>query len=184
MNHTEIQEFAAQLQPQILELLRGYHTLQDAFGLTPERIRQVIGMAYELAGQGKLGVASTILGGVSVIDPENALVHSCLGAILMKIKQPESARSELSYAVELNPSDISARVNLGEVSLELGDLNGAIFHLQTAVEQDPSAKNSAAIRARSLLVLISNTVRELQQEGPEAAEKIKEQIRLLHSKKD
>jgi Flp pilus assembly protein TadD len=181
MTEKECLDLAEQLRQQMKPILQGHSTLLEAFNLTEERIFQLIGVASELAREGKLNDSALILGGLTLVDPDNALLHSCLGAVLMKLKQNESALSELSYAVELDPSDISARVNLGEVSCQLGDLNNAIAHLEKAILLDPSGKNSFANRARTLLLLISNTARDLQDLGPGASEKIKEQIRSLPS---
>ena len=178
MNRTESEKLALELRNQFEPLLQGYSSLQDAFQLNDEKIRQLTAMGNELARQGKLNDAALILGGLTLIRPETALLHSSLGAVLMKMKQNESAFSELSYAVELDPTDIGARVNLGELSCQLGDVNAAVQHLEQAILLDPSAQNPFANRARSLLLLISNTARELRNQRPE---KIKEQLRSLPS---
>ena len=179
MNSKESIELAEQLRRDMQPLLQGHSTLQDAFGLTSERVLQIASTAVGLASQGKLMDAGILFGGLTLVEPENGLLHSCLGSVLMQLKQNESAISELSYAVELNPSDIHAHANLGEVSCETGDLGRAVMHLEKAIQLDPSGKNPTANRARALLLLISNIARDLQNLRPEEQESLKNKFRSV-----
>lgn len=179
MREEECLDLAARLRQQFWPMLQGHATLREAFGLTNQRIVQLAGMANDLARQGKLLDAAVLLGGLTLVDPDNALLHSCLGAALLKLKRPESAISELGLAVDLNPSDVTAHVSLGELACQFGEIDTAVQHLEKAVLLDPSGRDPSANRARALLVLISNTARDLQDLGPNATDEIKRQLRSL-----
>jgi Flp pilus assembly protein TadD len=53
-------------------------------------------------------------------DPSSSNAQSALGALLVRVGENDNALVHLSRAIELDPRELSAYVNRGEVYLRLG----------------------------------------------------------------
>jgi len=71
-------------------------------------------------------------------NPDSAEAHRKLGTALLTRSVPE-AEKELLQAVELDPQDVGAWVNLGGVRLTHWDFEGCAQANQRAIECDPGA---------------------------------------------
>ena len=70
-------------------------------------------------------------------DPEHPTARADLGASLRYLGQHEEAQALLLDAVERQPEDVEARLQLAGVLRVQGDLDGALHHLAEAARIDP-----------------------------------------------
>jgi Flp pilus assembly protein TadD len=151
-----LETLAALLRLSLPAELQGQESLKTALNMSSSTIYQLVEFACQLADQGNFSDAQAILEGLSVIDPENPYLHSCLGTLYMRQNNPDDAIAELQYCLQLNSQDPAAATNLGELYFEQGNLELAEQYLQQAVALDPEEKNPSANRARALLTLRAN----------------------------
>ena len=71
-------------------------------------------------------------------DSRDAMILSNFGAALLRQGRPADAKSILEYALEVDPKNLYARINLGGVYQSLGDLNLALKNALDAVSIDPT----------------------------------------------
>ncbi|KAF0248828.1 MAG: hypothetical protein FD167_1769 [bacterium] len=131
-------------------------TVKDAMPMSDEQIYACCALACQLAEQGNLVDASNLLTGLSVVDPENAYVHSCLGTLYMRLEEKNLATGEFLFTLSLNPKDIAASTNLAELYFEAGELKEAEKYLKQAILLDPGQQNAFGNRARALDELLKN----------------------------
>ena len=84
-------------------------------------------------------IALCSLVGVAGVEaaPQAASGHSRRGIELLKQGKPGEAIGQLLKAVELDPGDTNARLNLGYAYDQAGRVDEAVVHYQKVVELDP-----------------------------------------------
>lgn len=129
-------------------------TVKTALAMSDEQIYACCALACQLAEQGNLVDSRELLEGLSVIDPENAYVHSCLGTLYMRLEERNLAAGEMLYVLGINPSDIATSTNLAELYFESGQLVEAKKYLDLAISLDQEEKSPFGNRARALKQLM------------------------------
>ena len=104
--------------------------------------------------RGKLDDAEMIFKGLSVLDDQNPYYHTMLGAVYQKQEKWGDALAEYTIAVELNPQDITAYVNRGEIYYKMGYLEEPLEDFEKAIALDDTEKNPWAIRAKHLKEIV------------------------------
>ncbi|PIR25492.1 MAG: hypothetical protein COX62_04940 [Deltaproteobacteria bacterium CG_4_10_14_0_2_um_filter_43_8] len=125
--------------------------------MTGVKKRELINLAevgFVKLSHGRLEEAEKIFRGLSVLDHRNAYFHAMLGSIHQRLERPVEAILEYSQALELNPHDISALVNRGEIYLRHKNYRKAAEDFKSAILHDMSGANLWANRARSLVIAI------------------------------
>jgi Flp pilus assembly protein TadD len=173
MANNEIQQMHADIVSSVQEMLQGHETFKDALGLDNDNILALAVYARELVDNGRLDDAQTLLEGLVVLDPQNAYLHTCLGALYMQKGYAEHAKAEFLYALSLDDADTAANTYLGELHVEGGNLEAAVKYLTRAVELDPESRDPYANRARTLAAMVSTIAREVAQKGEGALEDIR-----------
>jgi tetratricopeptide (TPR) repeat protein len=84
-------------------------------------------------GQVPLGLAS--LRQAAEVDPQNALYHNAIGAVLLNVGRFPDAQVEFLKAVELDPTYADAYHNLGSTYAEQGKWEEAIAAYKKALAQ-------------------------------------------------
>jgi tetratricopeptide (TPR) repeat protein len=84
-------------------------------------------------------------------NPSTDKAQAALGALLVHTGEDDQALVHLDRAIELNPRELSALVNRGEVFLKLGRRSEGEADLKKAIALDPAGRNASANRARALL---------------------------------
>jgi len=72
-------------------------------------------------------------------NPDDALAHYLLGNLLNKCNRSQEAAAHWERSVMLDPLNVVAQRNLGQVYYEKGDLHKAKTAYQAAIKADPSA---------------------------------------------
>jgi tetratricopeptide (TPR) repeat protein len=129
---------------------------------------------HNLFHQGRLKEASNIFEGLVVVDSHNPYIQGILGSIYQKQQQFELALIRYNNALALNPDDISALCNRGEILLKLGKFQEAALDLRRAIGLDPDKKDGAANRARLLVSIVKDAITLAKHGGVEALEQAAE----------
>lgn len=135
--------------------LQGGLSLAAATGWTPEEVRLVTDLGYNLAEQGRHAEAITVFEGLAALVPATVYFQSALGALKLRIKDYAGALPHLNRVLAATPDDAVALVNRGETLLYLGDLPNARADLQRAAALVPDADPPPYIvRAKALLLAL------------------------------
>ena len=119
------------------------------------------GKYHDRREQGRYDDAQTVYEGLVIGNPYDAYFHTMLGAIYAKKNMHEEAAEEYSIAIELDPKNISAYVNRGELLLQHGEFEYAMDDLKAAIDLDPKAENPSGIRARALAAATAAIIKEV-----------------------
>jgi tetratricopeptide (TPR) repeat protein len=91
---------------------------------------------YNFFRQGRLEEAATIFEGLVILDSHNPYIQGVLGSIYQKQELYGLALIRYNNALALNPADISALSNRGEILLKLGKFQEAAQDFKRAIELD------------------------------------------------
>lgn len=151
----------------ITDLIEKKITLQEVAGIKDSDVNAILTVGALMYEQGRLNEAEDLLRGAVLLNNNSALAHSSLGTVLTAAGKHDEALVELDDAIKLDAKDISAYVNRAEIHLQRADFQAASEDLKRAIELDPEATNSAANRAREIIVamnqLISNLESQIEQ---------------------
>ncbi len=141
------------------EWINGGVSLGAAAGWAADEIRLVSELGYALAEQGRNQEAITIFEGLVALAPATAYFETALGALWLRENEPARALPHLNAAIAADSSDITARVNRGEVFLLLGNFDGSREDLRFVLNQQipPEKLNlytQCKTRARALLTAV------------------------------
>lgn len=137
------------------EWINGGVSLGAAAGWTADEIRLVSELGFALAEQGRNHEAITIFEGLIALAPATTYFEAALGALWLRENNPARALPHLNSALAADPSDLTARVNRGEVFLRLENYEGAKIDLDFVLKQKIKPENKRLIeqsltRARAL----------------------------------
>ena len=130
-------------------------------GMTMEEAYAIADLGYTFYEQGKYDDAQTLFEGLVISNPYDGYFHTMLGAIYAKKDMHEEAAEEYSIAIELDPENISAYVNRGELLLQHGEFEYAMDDLKAAIELDPNGEDPSGIRARALAAATAAIIKEI-----------------------
>ncbi len=132
------------------EFVEGDITWAQVQGVPQQMLFDIAERAYLKFKSQRLQEAETLFKGLSVIDHKTAYYHTALGAIYQKQEKFIDALAEYTVAIELDPEDITAFVNRGEIYYLLGMEEEPVQDFDRAMALDPKGKDPWANRARFL----------------------------------
>jgi tetratricopeptide (TPR) repeat protein len=89
------------------------------------------------------------------IEPDDAIAHGALGAILLRVpEQQKDAIAHLKRSLELYPDQPAVHSTLGVALLETKDASESFKHLQRAIELDPGDSDAHYNLGNTLLYLL------------------------------
>jgi tetratricopeptide (TPR) repeat protein len=112
-------------------------------------------LGQALYQHGKIDEALFHLDKVLRIEPNDAIAHGALGAILLRVpQQQKEAFAHLQRSLEIYPNQASVQSALGVALLEAGDAAESFKHLQTAIALDPDDSDAHFNLGNTLLRLM------------------------------
>ncbi len=125
--------------------------LEKAVEIQPKLTRNRLNLAAANVGLGRFAEAETLLGDIVVEKPEFPLAHYHLG--LLYEEQGRLAEASAAYAreLELYPSSVVSRFNLGELMFRLGDYEAAEAEMRVLIEESPDLPRPYLSLARVFL---------------------------------
>jgi tetratricopeptide (TPR) repeat protein len=142
------------------KLNSGMVTVAQILRIQPKHVAAILKTGHALFEQNKLEEAKNIFEGMSVLDGANPYIHGMLGAIYQKQEKYEIALEHYNATLRVNPADIDALTNRGEIALKLGRLEEAASDFKAAMNLDPARKHPAVNRARLLVCMVLDAVQE------------------------
>jgi tetratricopeptide (TPR) repeat protein len=134
--------------------------LAQILNIQAKHVAAILKTGYTLFEQNKLEEAKNIFEGISVLDGTNPYIHGILGAIYQKQEKYEIALQHYNATLRVNPGDIHALTNRGEIGLKLGKLQDAALDFKAAMDLDSARKHPAANRARLLVLMTLDAVQK------------------------
>ena len=149
---------------ELTQRIKAGEQIASILGLSDTQVQTIAVLAYNQYEQGRYDTAEKLFAGITALDKKNSIGYAGLGAVAMAKKPPdlETAYTNLSKAVELNPNDATVQANLGEVLLRQGKLEEAKPHLEKAFQLDPGRKDRGANRARAIVAGLDMVMKEVQ----------------------
>lgn len=144
----------------IVKYVHGEITLAELEGINEDQLYTIAEIGYVLMEEGRYEEARKIYEGLIELSPQDSYFHSVLGAIYQRMNDNDNALKEYERAISLNPEDIPSIVNSAEILLHTGKLLEASERLKKAILLDKSGNDPWAMRARALVVIISNILKE------------------------
>ena len=147
-----------QLQARLVKLLgqwsQGRVTLKQIVGLSEDELYAIAGQGYFLFLQGKTEPARVIFEGLVAIDPKNAYYYRALGAIYWRLKEPQKAIRQFTYAIRVAPKEVSSYVNRAEIYVAQGHFKLARDDLAIALKTAGAFDQALVSKAEAMLKLI------------------------------
>lgn len=140
-------------------------TLAQLMGITIDQTYALAEYAYTLFQQGRIREARQIFEALVIQNPIDGYMHFMLGAIYWKMDMPEEAVEEYGTAITLDPKNIAAYTNRGEILLQHGEFEDALEDLKTAIELDKKGDDPFALRARALAGATAEVIKAIVDEG-------------------
>jgi tetratricopeptide (TPR) repeat protein len=157
-------------QENLEKFIMGEITWAELEGMSMEEAYAIADLGYTLFEQGRYDDSQTVYEGLVIGNPYDAYFHTMLGAIYAKKNMHEEAAEEYSIAIELDPKNISALVNRGELLLQHGEFEYAMEDLKKAIDLDPKAENPSGIRARALAAATAAIIKEVMEKRGKGGE--------------
>ena len=111
-------------------------------------------LGQALFEHGKINKALFHLEKALRIEPNDAIAHGALGAILLRVPgEQNEALAHLQRSLEIYPNQASAQSALGVALLEAGDASESLKHLQAAIALDPNDSDAHYNLGNTLLQL-------------------------------
>ncbi len=137
------------------KFIMGELTLGQLYGMTIEEAYSIAEMGYTMMEQGRLKDAQTVFQGLVISNPYDGYFHAVLGAIYQKLGIEEGAIEEYTLALGLDPGNVEAYVNRGELLISKGNFAQAAADFKKAIDLDPDGENPVANRARALASVVA-----------------------------
>ena len=132
------------------KFIMGELTLGQLYGISIEEAYSVAELGYTFMEQGRLNEAQTVFQGLVISNPYDAYFHTILGSIYQRQENIDGAIEEYSIAIGLDPANLEAYVNRGELLIRKGNFQIAAADFKSALTLDPDGHSPSANRARAL----------------------------------
>jgi tetratricopeptide (TPR) repeat protein len=155
----------ALLPEQVLEaFLAGEITASTIMGLSPEEVFMIAERGYTMMAQGRLDSALRIFDGLAYLNPYEPYFYTVLGSICQQKDDVQRAMDCYNIAIRLQPYNINALANRGELYFNQNMLAEAMQDFSAVVQFDPEGQNESTVRVGVLLRALRDAF-EKQQAG-------------------
>ncbi|MBN2718116.1 MAG: tetratricopeptide repeat protein [Deltaproteobacteria bacterium] len=120
---------------------------EEALRRRPDNLQMAAALAGMLIERDEFPDALSVLETQLIMYPNDPGLLNNLGVVYKRMHYQEKARAALERAVKTDPAYARARLNLAGVLNELGDRDGANFHLKYLIEKMPQSKEAAKAKA-------------------------------------
>jgi predicted Zn-dependent protease len=145
----------ARLKGLVDQWSKGRVSLKQIVGLSEEELYAISSQGYYLFLQGKAEPARVLFEGLVAIDPRNAYYYRALGAIYWRLKEPQKAIRQFTYAIRVSPREISSYINRAEVYVATSQFKLAQNDLHFALSNAAPQEAALASKARAMLRMIA-----------------------------
>ena len=151
----------ARVPPELAaRLARGELTIADLAGLTREKLYEIAEVGFRLMNSGQLEQARAIYRGLVAASPFDSVFHCHLGAVNLRLGETAAAVEEYDASLRLHRSTLDAFAARGEAPLKRRESAEAVTDLSAAIDLDPESKPPPTLRARALLLALTEAARQ------------------------
>ena len=127
-------------------------------------VRAYLLAGYQAIQEGDFKRALEVYRKTVDIDPQNAMLHGTLGALLAQLKLDDEAMVSLRKAIELDPDHQEAHFNLAAVLSRAGHLEEALHHFDQVLAIDSEDLEARLHKAMALKALeqVPQAIAELE----------------------
>jgi tetratricopeptide (TPR) repeat protein len=119
-------------------------------GITAAEAYDIAEHAYDWFDAKEFRAAETVFLAMAIICPSDAYMRLMLGSIYFKQEREDDAIRSYTTSIELEPVNIAAFTNRGELYLQRGKFKEALADLRQAISLDKKGDDPHALRARAL----------------------------------
>lgn len=130
----------------------------DIARMSRKSLHTLVEVGYNKFKHGRTDEALEIFDALARVDHKNYYHRSMLGGIYQKKKRWIEAVANYSMALVIQPKDIAAYVNRGEIFLRHEKFKKAAEDFRAAITLDKAGKNLWANRARSLVIALKRNL--------------------------
>jgi len=153
--NVQAQQLQVRLRNLVDQWAQGRVSLKQIVGLSEEELYAIASQGYYLFLQGKSEPARVLFEGLVAIDPRNAYYYRALGAIYWRLKEPQKAVRQFTYAIRVAPHEVSSYVNRAEVYVALQQFQLAQNDLQFAMRHAGAKDGALVSKARAMMRMIA-----------------------------
>jgi len=146
----------------ITRFLMGDITASDMIGLTRDELYMIAKRGYELMEQGKVDEARQVYEGLVLLDPYDPYFYTVLGSVYQRLDDEDKALECYNQSLRMQPWNLSALTNRGELLFKQGKLTDAFKDFQRVIELDPGDKNRSTLRAKAIVLALKETLEKQQ----------------------
>ena len=150
-------------------LLEDNVSLAELKGFKKDQLYLLAEAGHIKLKHGRLDEAEKIFQALILLDHRNAYFHAAMGAVHQKKLKPVEAIFEYSISLSIQPKDVAALVNRGEIYLRHKNYRKAAEDFRSAILLDMSGRNLWANRARSLVIAIKRSMEAETKAKPKTA---------------
>ncbi len=148
----------------VTELLHAFGDRKISFaglvGLDQKKIKQVAEMGYVKLRHGRYDDARKIFEVLTFIDHKNFFHHLALGGAYQKLKKFVDAIFQYSQVLKIDPKNLNALTNRGEVYLRNRNYRRAAEDFREVILADQLGKDRFSNRARALVIAIKRSMQK------------------------
>ncbi|MEK7704826.1 MAG: tetratricopeptide repeat protein [Myxococcota bacterium] len=152
--HIEGMQLQGRLQRLVGQWAKGQVTLKEMLGLTEDELFSIANQAYLFFLQGKTESARVLFEGLVAVNPRNAYYYRALGAIYWRLKEPQKALRQFTYAIRVAPKDVASYVNRAEVYIAGRQFEEAREDLSAGLRNAGPLDEALMRKARAMLKMI------------------------------
>ena len=133
-------------------------TASDLMGLSRDELYMIATRGYSLLQEGKLSQALNVFDGLVYLDPYDPYFYTVLGSIRQRQEDTEGAITCFNQAIRLQPWNINALANRGEILFNQGKLIEAMEDFQRVIAFDAEDKNPSTLRVKTLVLALGEAL--------------------------
>jgi tetratricopeptide (TPR) repeat protein len=153
-NAFEAEQLQIRLQGLVNQWSQGKVTLKQIVGLSEDELYTIANQGYLLFLQGKTEDARIYFEGLVALEPRKAYFYRALGTIYWRLKEPQKAIKQFTYAIRVAPREITNYINRAEIYVATAQYRSAREDLEFAIEH--ATRNEAPLvrKANAILRMI------------------------------
>ncbi len=142
-------------------------TAAEVMGLTREELYMIAKRGYDLLQEGKFSQAQIIFDGLVYLDPYDPYFYTVLGSVRQRQEDIDGALACYNQAIRLQPWNVNALANRGEIFFNQGKLTEAMEDFQKVIAFDSEDKNPSTLRVKTLVLALGEALEKRAKEMEE-----------------
>ncbi len=147
-------QLEARVQQLASEWAKGKTNLKDILGINDKELYTIATQGYRLFLQGKADRARIYFEGLVAMDPRNPYYYRALGSIYWRLKAPDKAIKQFSYAIKVSPQDIASFIGRAEVYVSTRQNELARRDLEQAIAIGSAADAPLVRKAKAIMRML------------------------------